>query len=142
MNLKKQVNRFFVLFLLGMVASLFFPLPAIGAMSLNSSDQDDFIAPRCYALDVVYIIDQSGSMKENDPLGNRYYGTQYSLDWLANNHLGLCPEAVHRMGVISFGTTVEVSLPLSEIRPGSQQEWDTKSEQLKNRIDQIGRAHA
>lgn len=134
MNLKKQIRGFVVLFVLGIVTGVLVPLQTVGAASLSASEQDDFIAPRCYALDVVFIIDQSGSMKDNDPLGNRYYGTHYGLDWLANNHLGLCPEAVHRMGVISFGSTVEVSLPLTKIGPHNQQEWDAQRALLRSKI--------
>lgn len=98
----------------------------------------------CYALDIVFIIDQSKSMKgipsgpnpalANDPLGNRYYAPRYALDWLANNILGLCANAVHRVGVVSFGTNSQIDMPMTKIAPGNQTEWDQVKEVLNNKI--------
>ena len=45
----------------------------------------------CYSLDVIFIVDQSGSMSgdagaaPNDPIGSRFEAPRYAMDWLANN---------------------------------------------------------
>lgn len=98
----------------------------------------------CYALDIVFIIDQSKSMKgipsgpnqalANDPLGNRYYAVRYALDWLANNILGLCSQAAHRVGIVSFGTESKIDMPMTKIAPENQDAWDQTKEVLNNKI--------
>lgn len=100
-------------------------------------------APDCYSLDIVFLIDQSLSMSRvsnaNDPLGQRFNAPRYALDWLANNRLsrlGLCPDAVHRIGVISFGSDVIVDLPLTLIEPSSQLEWDNALPGLEGQIEE------
>jgi len=85
---------------------------------------------KCYPLDLVFLIDQSNSMmgnayqNANDTLGNRVNSATYALNWLAENHINLCPNAVHRMGVISFGSTVQVDLPLTQIQPKDKDDWE------------------
>lgn len=68
-------------------------------------------------VDLLFVIDQSGSMggaafgspqnpAPSDPLGLRFIGPQYALDWLAD-YLNALPEAVQpdvRVAVLAFGT--------------------------------------
>jgi hypothetical protein len=98
-------------------------------------------APDCYSLDIVFLIDQSLSMSRlsdpNDPLGQRFNAPRYALDWLANNRLsrlGICPDAVHRIGVISFGSEVIADLPLTRIEPDTQLEWNDILPGLEDQI--------
>ena len=120
-------------------------LPFTSAHANTSTSAD--ASSGCYALDIVFIIDQSKSMKgipsgpnqalANDPLGNRYYAPRYALDWLANNVLGLCSEAVHRVGVVSFGTEAQTDMPLTKIAPESQDAWNQVKEVLNDKIQPL-----
>ena len=71
--------------------------------------QDSESSPTCYPLDVIFIIDQSDSMsgiysgQPNDPIENRTYAPQWTVDWLADNALDQCEDSIHRITVISFG---------------------------------------
>jgi hypothetical protein len=113
--------------------------PAAPDVQLRSSSN-----PACYALDVVFIIDQSGSMSgntpnhdpANDPLGMRFYSPRYALKWLANNRLGLCPQVVHRVGMVSFGSSIAIDLPMTKIDPVSPSEWESQQANLVNQIQQ------
>lgn len=118
-----------------------FAAPA--APALTYEDPTPPPGPICYGLDVVFLIDQSGSMSggsgsaANDPQQNRIYAPHYALDWLANNRLGLCPDAVHRMGVVSFGGDARTDLDLgqTQINPDAQAGWDTLQPTLEGRIN-------
>lgn len=101
-------------------------------------------APDCFAMDFVFLIDQSRSMSRpnnpNDPLGQRFNAPRYALDWLANNRLARmmsCPDMVHRMGVISFGTTVKVQMDLTALDPNSADDWKTKLLELEPKIEAL-----
>ncbi|MEM8712404.1 MAG: vWA domain-containing protein [Planctomycetota bacterium] len=69
-------------------------------------------------LDLVVVVDQSGSMvgtgsaPKNDPLNIRNHMVTFALDLLANssrhNHVR------HRLGVVSFGSTVRLDLALAQ----------------------------
>ena len=88
----------------------------------------------CYSLDVVFIIDQSGSMAGqngvvNDPTDQREWAPKGMIDLLSDIALDQCPDAHHRMAVISFGTEARVDLPLRDINP------DTLDEALRIRED-------
>lgn len=94
----------------------------------------------CYSLDVVFVIDQSGSMggvgslAPNDPTGQRAYGPRWAIDFLADNALNVCPDAFHRVAMVSFGTETEVDLPLSDINPENEEEWTYVRSNLKASI--------
>ena len=83
-----------------------------------TAQEDDYQA--CSPIDVVFLIDQSSSMSGssgNDLLEQRKYAVQVAIDLMADIALDSCPGVVHRVGIISYGTTAEVDLPLSEIGP-------------------------
>ncbi len=80
----------------------------------------DMVSARGF--DFVVIIDQSGSMQgiggagiASDRLAVRNDMAKRAFDLVAQN--GRINNKVHRFGVISFGTTVRVDLPLSPIIP-------------------------
>ena len=85
---------------------------------------------RCVALDIVFVVDQSSSMKWNDPLKNRIYAVQVAMDWLVTNRLGMCPQVVHRVGIVSFGEKPEVDLPMTPLDVDSEEAWKKKKEEL------------
>lgn len=91
--------------------------PTAGALPPAQTDEADPNA--CAPIDVVFLIDQSSSMSEggNDPTEQRRYAVESAIDLMADIALDSCPGVIHRVGVISFGTTAEVDLPLSEIGP-------------------------
>ncbi len=142
--MKKWFTLLAVLFIVFLFASQ--PVTIERANALSIHDQPSTLqrnAPDCFALDIVFVIDQSKSMSQlprpNDPLGQRFNAPRYALDWLANNRLSRlaqCPDAVHRIGVISFGTDVVVDLPLTIINPSSQKEWDALLPELEAKIQE------
>ena len=72
--------------------------------------------------DFVVIVDQSGSMKgttgvASDALGVRNDMVKRTFELLATD--GVLNKLTHRFGVISFGSTVRVDLPLSPITAAS-----------------------
>lgn len=117
---------------------------ATASVSTQAAIQSVKNAPDCFAMDIVFIIDQSRSMSRpnnpNDPLGQRFNAPRYALDWLANNRLSRmmnCPDMVHRIGVISFGTTVKVQMELTALDPNSGDEWKTKLRELEPKIEAL-----
>jgi hypothetical protein len=93
-------------------------------------------AEECYGIDLVIIVDQSGSMSReiivgdqtfppNDPNNRRVEAVYHAMDWLASNRLGLCTDVVHRIGVVGFGTDAKVYIPLNEgiISPDNHEDW-------------------
>jgi hypothetical protein len=138
--MSKNIHSKFSLILSVLLLLAGLPFTSARANSAPSADTSS----GCYALDIVFIIDQSKSMKgipsgpnqalANDPLGNRYYAPRYALDWLANNILGLCSQAVHRVGVVSFGTESQTDMPLTKIAPENQDVWNQVKEVLIEKI--------
>ena len=117
----------------------------ISADTISDTDPQTMVtmsASGCYAIDVVFLVDQSNSMsgitggQSNDPLQQRINAPKYALDWLANNRLALCNDVVHRIGVVSFGTNAEIDLPMTEIKPSNQADWDSISGRLESSIQE------
>jgi len=92
-------------------------------------------------LDIVFLIDQSGSMggkafsntswerPGNDPNGIRFQATQFGIDWLGNfraqqalfgNDLDI------NTSVIYFGDRAEIRLAPAAIIPGTLEDWQTE----------------
>ena len=101
---------------------LLLALPTVVA----TARQADYQA--CSPIDVVFLVDQSTSMSDassgNDPTEQRKYAVQSAIDLMADIALDSCPGVIHRVGVISYGSTAEVDLPLSEIGPFNPAEPD------------------
>ena len=88
-------------------------------------------APGTRGFDFVVIVDQSGSMSgtkglASDKLGVRNDMVKRTFDILAKD--GILNKVTHRFGVISFGDTVRVDLPLSQITP-------TTVDRLRSRLE-------
>jgi hypothetical protein len=98
----------------------------------------------CIGLDLVLVIDQSGSMSgsaarwpgANDPLGLRYRSPRWVLEWAGDTRLFVCPDVVHRVGVISFGdeNRYVIDLPLTRIEPDTFAQWELERDDLKQDI--------
>ena len=121
-------NLSWLLLLLGL-------LLALTAVVATAQEAADYQA--CSPIDVVFLIDQSTSMSDasgNDPTEQRKYAVQSAIDLMADIALDSCPGVIHRVGVISYGSTAEVDLPLSEIGPFNAAEPDvaySRRDQLK-----------
>lgn len=96
----------------------------------------------CYSLDVIFLIDQSGSMggdgfsPPNDPTGQRAYGPKWAIDWLTDNALDICPDAFHRVAVVNFGDEIQTPFQnLRDINPSNSEEWSFLRNELKNGIE-------
>jgi len=95
-------------------------------------------------LDVIFLVDQSGSMggpdfnspksQTNDPLGLRFESIQYALRTLGAYRAVVPAESLLRMSVVSFGDQTEVTLPWQEIGGTN---WAAQEPQL---IDQLSAA--
>lgn len=98
-------------------------------------------ANECIGMDIVILIDQSHSMEggagsiPNDKDGRRISSTKLMMDWLARNHIDLCPEVTHRFAVVSFGeTTVRDIDPPEIIAPSGFEEWKVIQDDLEEQI--------
>ena len=92
----------------------------------------------CIGLDIVFLIDQSLSMRDNDPNTFRFKAVQTAIDIIGDNALIFCPEASHRIAVVGFGDqfgdapdTITYILP--EIVNPTLEEFDV----WKSRKDEI-----
>lgn len=84
----------------------------------------------CFNLDLVFIIDQSGSMSQagsaNDPDKQRITAAVEMSKVLSDISLDECPGAVHRMAVVSFGTAANLDVPLTKIEADTLSEVEEK----------------
>lgn len=133
-SMPRTIVRLTGLLLIGVAA---FP-PAMGAAVLTPSPPLDSETTTCFNLDVVFIIDQSNSMSEpgtaSDPAEQRKFTSHGMVDLLSDIALDECPDAVHRMAVVSFGTDSEVDLRLSNIAPETLTEAQALRSELKKYI--------
>ncbi len=87
-------------------------------------------------LDVIFIIDQSSSMKTNDPYNQRAEAVKNMLDLLVDVALDYCPDSFHRATVISFGMKgkVQIDLPLMDINPDTLEQAQQMREIFRERV--------
>jgi von Willebrand factor type A domain len=103
--------------------------------------QSQTVNTACFSLDVVFVIDQSDSMSSgtgriaNDPTDQRVYAVRWAIDWLADNAYDICPQAVHRVGIISFGSSASIDLPLTEIAPRNEADYVSIRSVLKQQVE-------
>lgn len=94
----------------------------------------------CYPLDVVFLVDYSASMGGDnggiptDPATQRRYAIEAVIDLLSDIALDLCPDVTHRIAVVSFGTTAEIDIPLTEIDPDDSLDSERIRGALKEQI--------
>jgi hypothetical protein len=112
------------------LAILIFLLSTFTTAAAQPAREDDdtgSVGESCYSLDVIFIIDQSGSMSEGgiptDPTNQRETAVEAMVDWLAENALDRCPDARHQVGVISFGTDPHIDLPMKEVAPSDFKQY-------------------
>ncbi|MBI3241789.1 MAG: VWA domain-containing protein [Chloroflexi bacterium] len=109
----------------------------------------------CWGLDLIILVDQSYSMfatvDENtgesltpsDPLGYRYEAVKDLLERLIDNRLDVCPEALHRIGVLAFGDTPKPVLSdgnvLTDIDVTASTDLNIWLQEYFERIDEAGK---
>jgi hypothetical protein len=98
-------------------------------------------------LDIVFIIDQSGSMQRadgsfipNDPLGLRFYAPWYAMYWMGESRLLIHQNITFRMSIVNFGTDAEIwdfgnGRYWQEIAPDSRPLWEPAYNELTNQIE-------
>ena len=125
--------------------ALFILLAAFGGVVASTRPADAESAPQ--AIDVLLLVDQSGSMggerfgmpssvvpQPNDPDGLRFEAPLAVLDILGLDRLGVHRASTYRFGVINFGGPTdakqresdyaEVTLPLTPVTPSTTAEWE------------------
>lgn len=85
-------------------------------------------------LDLVFLVDQSGSMEKNDPYEQRANAIKWVLQFLGIDNLYSRPSAHHRIGIVSFGTEASVDLPITPLRDKpdwNETDWNEKYAELQ-----------
>ena len=102
--------------------------------------QEESSGQSCYALDVLFIVDQSSSMSgyggnpASDPTEQRKYAVEAVIDQLTDISLDRCPGIEHRIAVVSFGSEATVDLSFSNINPSNFEDADQLRELLRRNI--------
>lgn len=94
----------------------------------------------CIGLDLVILIDQSGSMDGNDPNFFRVKAVQTAIEVIGDNSLIFCPDAVHRLAVVGFGdlngddydTEDFLEPTMIDISFDQFDEWRSRKESIKD----------
>ena len=98
----------------------------------------------CNELEVVIIVDQSGSMpgspdhpKANDPHGLRFFAPLRVVRWMGQDFVGASglrvpsrPVITYHLALVEFGDQAQVRLPWTTVAPASEQEWQRQAEKL------------
>ena len=131
----KKLTLFALISLLIFTSNLSVSAEPPQIVSIQSESSND----ACYSLDVIFLIDQSSSMgaslfRPSDPTDQRETAVEAMIDWLAENALDRCPNSRHQVGVVSFGTTGRIDLPLTELSPDTFDELQVIQNRLKDEI--------
>lgn len=106
----------------------------------SSPPQDNVPETPCYSLDVIFLVDKSSSMLENDPENLRKEAFDWVITWLGDNVLSQCRDGVHTIGVIGFAGDAWVELDFSSIAPTDRGQWtEVTRPDLQSKVtDQLG----
>ena len=146
----KQSSLRMLLILLGVTLLLTaMPIRTLANGNPISTSQADTTNEGCYSLDVVFLIDQSGSMSgyggvpASDPKDQRKYAVDAVIDQLSDIALDRCPDTEHRIAVISYGTDAQIDLEFSNINPDSFDDAERIRELLKRDVSakEMGQTH-
>lgn len=100
----------------------------------------------CESLDIVFLVDQSGSMSNppaSDPYQQRKYAVKSMIDLLADLAVDQCRGQTYRVAVVSFGDRARVDLPLSNINPFDYEAAQALREKLSSylKADDMGQTY-
>lgn len=107
--------------------------PYVSLTASHAQDQNPQLevgTPTYDGLDLVFLIDQSGSMKDNDPYGLRADTIKWIMEYLGLDNLFSRKSANHRIGIVSFGTGAEIDLPLTSLKL-ARENWDREINELQ-----------
>lgn len=104
--------------------------------------------PVCQELEIVIIVDQSGSMPgsedhptPNDPNGLRFFAPLRVVRWMGQDFVGANalrlpsrPVITYHMALVDFGDTARVRLPWTTISPATEQDWQNQAQQIATAI--------
>jgi hypothetical protein len=133
--MKKIRLMVFILFL----CALILPFNSIVNAQENNEAESEGNSSTCVPLDVIFIIDQSGSMSGSDggivtdPYNQRKYAVDAMIDWFGENIVDTCSNIRHQVGVISFGSVGRVDIPLTEIKPETFEEYLESAKRLQEK---------
>lgn len=110
-------------------------LPATSNAQQGIQQQRDISTTPPYGgIDLVFLVDQSGSMRVNDPYSQRANAIKWVLQYLGIDNLYSRPEAIHRVGVVSFGTGAEIDLELTPLRAEDESAWNQLYRELEPKV--------
>ncbi len=112
-------------------------------LAVQLAVQNDSPPPSaCSNLDVIFIVDQSSSMRHNDAVANREYAVEGMIDLLVDLAINQCPDSYHRIGVISFGSdySTRVDVELYDINPSTSSDAKRIRDELRPKVkaDDLG----
>lgn len=92
-------------------------------------------------LDILFLVDQSGSMggpkyggpRSNDPLDLRFEAVQYALETLSQYRRSMLEDTMFRIAVVNFGDTAQIGLGWTAIDTQSQ-DWDSQQDRLLEQL--------
>jgi uncharacterized protein YegL len=135
----KRITFVFMLILLFFGEGVQVAYSGVRESSLYQNSTSD--EEKCWPLDIVILIDQSGSMSgvsgNNDPDGYRFEAAREVLEQLTRNKQEQCVNVEHRLSIITFGVDAKTHLYLSPISLG---ENDDPDEWSKNYLQNISEA--
>jgi hypothetical protein len=104
--------------------------------SINAQDSD--------GIDVVFIVDQSGSMggeaygeptrTATDPDDLRFLSVEFAIELLGSYRQALVDDVPIRMAVVNFGDSADITLDWTAIAPPDDADWRTTLAQLQETV--------
>ena len=114
------------------------------AQTSSSSTNDMAMGEECNGLDIIYLLDESASMKYNDRHKLRSAAVHTAIDMLGDNAIYFCPGVQHRIAVLGFGDReaseglpdVKVYITPTVIAPSldTLASWNTERQNLKSAV--------
>ena len=116
MRLDYFIKNLMLVLVIG-ISSILDTSPVFAQEKVGQSFQE--ASPKCWALDVVVIVDMSGSMRINDPDNYRFDAVEEVIYELASNRQEECLDANHRVGLVTFSSEAisHINLKSITIRP-------------------------
>ncbi|MCP4538851.1 MAG: VWA domain-containing protein [Chloroflexi bacterium] len=98
-------------------------------------------APPPAGLDILFVVDQSGSMGgspahpiPNDPNALRFYAPINAMRWLGSDRLQVHHTTTYRIGVLHFGDQSQAGLDWQTIAPANSDEWEAQKAGLESAL--------
>lgn len=128
----------FFAFLFLLVVIIFCAFPSRNVFAINKQQQT-----ACNPIDVVFLVDHTSIMQQVDPNDLRLQAVQWMIMLLGYDRMYICPDAIYRIGVISYGGQTNLSsnvirdIPLTEITPRLGQGLDSWRSEWKSLADKV-----